>query len=442
MLARRFVALAWVSLVPQSVAAQTHVAPETPLSVEQTRATVEAVARVIDSIYVFPEQRAVISSKLRAELAAGRYASLDATALAARITDDLKAVSNDRHLWMRWSPPEYAAASMPASDSGMARDAYYAAVGRRRNQGIEELRILPGNIRYVRYTNFLWEPDVTGRAIDDAMRFLRDGDAMIVDLRGNGGGSAGAVQYAISHFLKGDLPLMSFYDGRTGERTETRTIEYLPTGRLPAKALYVLTDGGTGSAAEEFAYHVQQFKLGTLIGQKTAGAANNNELYPVTPGFILSVSFGRPTHPISKTNWEGTGISPDVAIPPGQALDKAQALALDRLASTATDDEAKARYLWAKDAVDARLHPVTLSAAELGKYVGRYGERTVRLEKGELIYSRPGRGDTRLTVLTPDLFAFGELSFIRVRFIRGGNRVVALEALYDDGRHERYDRDR
>ncbi|MBL7537684.1 S41 family peptidase, partial [Escherichia coli] len=72
---------------------------------------------------------------------------------------------------------------------------------RRDNQGLGETRILPGNIRYLRITAFEWVQDQTGVAYDAAMRFLRDGDAIVIDLRGNGGGSHAAVRYLLSHFM-------------------------------------------------------------------------------------------------------------------------------------------------------------------------------------------------------------------------------------------------
>jgi hypothetical protein len=274
------------------------------------------------------------------------------------------------------------------------------------------------------------------------MRFLRDGDALIIDLRGNGGGDASAVQYLISHFLSSPQLLMTFHDGPSGESSESRSLEYLPAGRISGKPLFVLIDRYTASAAEEFTYHVQQFKLGVLVGQTTAGAANNNALYPVKPGFMLSVSTGRPVHPVSGTNWEAAGIAPDVAVEPRQALNQAQVLALKQLSATAQDDESRSGYAWARVAVEARLDPRPVPVSELARYGGRYGDRTIRLEKGELIYSRPGRGDTPLEALTPELFAFGDRDNIRVHFIREGGRVAAMEVLYEDGRRERHDRAR
>lgn len=191
------------------------------------------------------------------------------------------------------------------------------------------------------------------------------------------------------------------------EPVQSRTLEYLPSGRIKDKPLYVLINGNAGSAAEAFAYDVQQFHLGTLVGSKTAGAANNNGFEPVAPAFMVSVSFGRPLHPVSGGNWEAVGVSPDVAASDGQELDAAQALALTALeARTDADPADRADWEWARIAVEARLHPVAVSAARLRALAGDYQGRGILFSAGTLSYRRTNGQTARLTPLTADgLFA-------------------------------------
>ena len=141
----------------------------------------------------------------------------------------------------------------------------------RTNYGYETLRILPGNIRYANLTNFIWEGK-TPQAVTDAARFLGGGDAVIIDLRQNGGGSPDAVRAMISYFMPADHRLlMSYHDGVTGKTDTSHVTDKLDAPRMVGKPLYVLISGNTGSAAEEFAYHIKNFKLGTLGGRNHGG---------------------------------------------------------------------------------------------------------------------------------------------------------------------------
>jgi hypothetical protein len=386
------------------------------LSAAERASALEAIRKVLADEYVFPEMRAKLVERLGRAEKDGRYDVEQPYLFADRVTEDLRAAARDGHLSLRHAPAQYAAALEPAaSERGSESFAEQRAV--RAHHGLTELRILPGNIRYLRLASFEWVTDRTGEAYDGAMRFLRDGDAVIIDLRGNGGGHAAAVQYLISHFLPADTLLLTFLQG-SETPFQSRTLSHVPAGRLRGKPLYVLVDGSVASAAEEFAYHVQQFKLGELVGARTAGGANNNRLLPVAPGFILSVSVGRPVHAVSGTNWEGEGISPTVEAAPSRALDVAQSLALTRLAEGRDKaPEVLAEYAWARAAVEAKLRPVALSPNQLRGLAGAYGEVRVEHRDGALWLVRPGRETRRLTPLTGDgLFAVEGVDMLRVRF--------------------------
>ena len=274
------------------------------LSAAERGRALEAIRKVLGEEYVFPEMRAKLVERLSRAEKEGRYDVEQPYLFAERVTEDLRDVARDGHLSLQDAPAQYAAAVAPsASERGSETFAEQQAV--RAHHGLAELRILPGNIRYLKITGFYWVRDRTGEAYDAAMRFLREGDAVIIDLRGNGGGDAAAVQYLTSHFLPADTLLLTFIQG-SETPFQSRTLSHVPAGRLRGKPLYVLIDGNVASAAEEFAYHVQQFKLGELVGARTAGGANNNRLVPIAPGFILSVSVGRPVHAVSGPTGKAT----------------------------------------------------------------------------------------------------------------------------------------
>jgi hypothetical protein len=372
------------------------------LTADQRAAAVAAIVGTVTDRYVFPERVPPIAARLNDSLVAGRYDTDQPAAFAERLSADLREASGDRHMYLNYAPDEYAATVGGDGGDRTALDALWARRTVRGAHGLARTELLPGNIRYLRIAGFLWVDDQTGVAYDAAMRFLRDGDAVIVDIRGNGGGSHAAVRYLLSHFMDGDQLDITFL--QAGEAPiQSRTLEYLPAGRMKGKPLYVLIDRNTGSAAEAFAYDVQQFRLGVLVGQTTGGAANNNEFSPVPPGFMLSVSSGRPVHPVSETNWEGVGVAPDVAVDPDLALATAQSLALETLLGRADAAPAdRADWEWARVDAEARRNPVSMPAARLRSLVGTYGVHRITYEQGRLVWVRSNGRTARLSPMTAD----------------------------------------
>jgi len=392
-----------------------------PLSPAERDAALDAIAAALPKFYVFPDKVPAILAGFAQARQAGRYATDDPALLAERVTEDLRRASGDRHLYLNYDPARYAAALNSKSGAGPDQGEDSAALERRAalrdNHGLTEQRILPGNVRYLRIAEFQWVRDETGAAYDAAMRFLKEGDAAIIDIRGNPGGSHGAVRYLVSHFMDDDVLELTFL--ARGEAPEqSHTLDHLPAGRLKGRPLYVLIDSNVGSAAEAFAYDVQQFKLGELVGAKTAGAANNNDFHPIAPGFMLSVPFGRPEHAVSHTNWEAVGVTPSVPAEPAKALETAWGLALARLAAApGATPEARAEYAWAQVAVEARLHPVAVAPATLKALTGRYGDFTVRLQGGALELVRPDGRARRLYPLDANgLYGVENNDQLRVRF--------------------------
>ena len=329
LLAAACLAAASPALAQPAFGSRADAAASAQVTAAQRKALVAAVIREVRKDYVFPQKVPAIVAAVRASDRAGAYALSDTNALAARITEDLRKASGDGHLYLRWDPKQYAGLGQGEKEQGAD---YWREMAFRMHEGITELRVLPGNIRYMKVAAFFWTEGETARAYDDAVRFLKGGEAIVIDLRGNGGGDALGVRYLASHFVEPGKLLITFREGGKPPE-ESRALSELPSGRLTGKPLYVLTDRRCGSACEDFAYAVQQFKLGELIGATTAGAANNNRLAPIAPGFVISVSNGRPVHPVSGGNWEGVGVAPDVAVDPAQALDTALARAKTKLAA-------------------------------------------------------------------------------------------------------------
>jgi Peptidase family S41 len=383
------VLLAFACGLPTDAPAQTAVT----LTATTRQAALTAIESDIQTTYVFPDLRAPLIAKLDSAASARRYDTADPNVFAERVTEDMQSVAHDGHLYLTCDPAEYAALLAPPK-SGEGMDAYYRAIAIRQNSGLTEMKILPGNLRYLKLSAFDYTPGATTAAYDDAGRFLHGGDAVIIDLRGNGGGDSDAADYFGKAFL----------DPNAG------------------KPIYILVDGHVASAAEAVSYGAQVNKEAIVVGGTTYGAANNNKKLPIAPAFVLSVSYNRPINPITKTNWEGTGVVPDIAVPGSTALPAAELSALHELsAMPGIPESTRAEYAWARQGVEAQLHPVKLSNVQLARYAGRYGTIVIRAVNGQLRLTRTDRPRWERNILlvpldTHGLFAVTAFDDLRLRF--------------------------
>lgn len=402
--------------------AQAQAAPAAAEALD-SRAVVAEVRRIVAERYVLPERRPALDAILAKGLTAGRYDTPDAAILAERINQDLETAGKDRHLNFSLDPKQ--AAILAAAQNEAAPDlAGYERQVRRANHGVTELKLLPGNIRYMAYDGFQWIGPESAAALDTAMRFLAGGDAAIIDIRRNGGGSPQAVQYLVSHFLPADKPLVTFHMNGNPSPDRLATLKDLPAGRMVGKPLYVLTSGGSASAAEEFSGHIGGYRIGELVGETTAGAGFRNELVPIAGRFVLSVSVGRAVLASTGKDWEAVGIAPTIKTAVPAALDVAHAHALKRLAAAAPSAE-RARLEAIADGVAARAEART-PALPIAAYAGSYGERAVIAEEGRLYYQRGGRARTRLIPLGGNVFAFDSDPALRLSFEPQGDKAAAF----------------
>ena len=386
-------------------------------------AVVAEVRRVIAERYVLPERRPALDAVLAEGLTSGRYNGREPAVLAERINTDLARVGQDRHLNFNFNPAQ-AALLRTRVDHGQPSSEEFLRSARASNFGLSALRLLPGNIRYLAYDGFQWTGPETATAIDNAMRFLAGGDAVIIDLRRNGGGDPRAVQYMISHFLPANRHLVTFhFSGEPEDRFST--LAELPAGRMIGKPLYVLTSRGTGSAAEEFTGHVSGFKLGELVGETTAGAGFRNDLVPITSGFVLSVSTGRAVLASTGKDWEKVGISPTIKAPVADALEVAQTHALRRLIPEASPQQRPVLEALA-DTIAAQLEPRP-PVLPLAAYIGQFGDRRIILENGRLYHQRGERYPSPLIALGGNRFALENEPATQVLFSTSGSRVIGFD---------------
>jgi hypothetical protein len=338
--------------------------PDTPLTASLRAATVDSLAAAVERYYVFPDVANRTAAALRSRLKKGGYNGVQgAAALADTLTRDLQAIGKDHHFrvgyWHRELPQDAFTAEGPSADE-RARAALQA---RRLNYGFERVQRLTGNVGYLDLRAFDGSPEGGARAMA-AMTLLNGTDALIVDLRRNGGGDPNMITLLLSWLFPADdrVHVNDFYL-RKGNHTEQYfTMTTIPGPRYVDKELYVLTSHRTGSAAEEFAYDIKNLKRGTLVGETSSGGANPGDIVRLGPHFAAFISNGRAINPISKTNWEGVGVEPDVKTSADDALKTAHVAVLTKLIDKETDTERRPALERALQMVkDAPVEPLELA---------------------------------------------------------------------------------
>ena len=398
-------------------------------------AIVENISEALNEVYVFPEVAEAMHALMQQRLAEGAYQGLDLPTLTRQLTDDLQSVSQDRHLHV----DPIAREDMGPGEviDRAAREARFLDNARRTNYGFRQLEILQGNVGYLDLRSF-YDAGIGGATAVAAMNFLASADAIIIDLRQNGGGSPSMIQLISSYFFEQRQHLNSFYVRRTDSTRQFYTQEHVQGPKLTDTPIWILTSGRTFSAAEEFTYNLKNMERARVVGETTGGGAHpvDNVDFP-EHGVRMSLPFGRAINPITGTNWEGTGVEPHTSVPAQDALEVAHREALEQLAETADSPERKFRLQWAVDGLAAAGNPPALSPVQMGDYAGTYGPRRVWTEQGQLRYRRGEGREIRLIAMGEDLFRLEGLDNFRIRFERDeAGRVVTLVGLYIDGRQE------
>ena len=315
-----------------------------PLDAATRSAVVESLAVAVQRWYVFPDKGAALAKDLRRRAAKHEYDGITSQRVFAdSLLAHMQAFTHDGHMRVHFRAqpwPKQAENEGPPPAEERARQ---LAAERRQNFGFQRVERLPGNVGYLDLRSFSGLPEAQATAVA-AMNFLANCDAVIVDVRRNGGGDPNLLQTVLTYFVEpGDrLHINDFYL-RQGDRTEQYwSASQVPGPRLNGKPLYVLTSPLTGSCAEEFAYDVQTHQLGTLYGATTAGAANPGGLFPLSDHLAAFIATGRAINPVTHTNWEGVGVKPDHDVPPGDALREAHVAAVTKLLEHPADDDHRA----------------------------------------------------------------------------------------------------
>ena len=398
-------------------------------------AIIDSISKALNDVYVFEDVAKNMEKLVRKNYKKGDYKKLtNFYDFTNQLTRDLRSVSHDKHLGIRvLPPPDPETKKRPSPEEERKKRLQQL---RNDNYGFKKIELLPGNIGYL---DFRYFADTgfgeAARTAIAAMNFLAYADAIIFDMRQNGGGSPSMIQLISSYLFEESVHLNSFYIRETNETKQFWTQGHVEGCKVPDVPVYVLTSAYTFSGAEEFTYNLKNMKRGTIIGETTGGGA-----HPVRArvfedlNIIVRLPFGRAVNPITKTNWEGTGIEPHIKVPADQALTVARMEATKKLMASEQDEMKKRQLEWSLQGLEASKNPVTIDKNSLKAFVGVYGPRVISVENGIMFYQREDRPRYKLIPMGSDMFMLENLDYFRIKFVRDDSgKVIELSGIYDNG---------
>jgi retinol-binding protein 3 len=309
------------------------------LDAARRKSAIDGAIAQLKEYYIYPEIAQQMADAVLAHQKAGDYDKItDGSEFASRLTDDMRAVSHDRHLHVNYAPfkipPEHDSGPSPEDEARFRKELEH------QNCGWDKVEILPGNIGYVKFDEFA-PPDWCGSTVVAAMGFLAHTDAVIFDLRQNGGGDPKMVDMVVSYLFDKETHINDLYFRHGDKTTQYWTLPYVPGTRLATQPVYVLTSKRTFSGGEEFCYDLKTQKRATLVGETTGGGAHPVSGHRIDDHFQIGVPEGRPINPVTQKDWEGTGVTPDVEVKADEALTTAEKLAGDKLRETREKESKK-----------------------------------------------------------------------------------------------------
>ncbi len=298
---------------------------------------IKTLAKHMKKSYVFEDVAEKMSADIYKRLNNGEYSKISsARAFAKKLTGDLQAISRDKHLRVRYSHdkmPVRKAAPKPTAEEIARQRNWMKQV----NYGFEKVERMNGNIGYIEFRGF-FGPKLGADTVASAMNFVANTDALIFDLRRNGGGDPRMVALICSYLFGDEKVHLNDLYWRERDRTdEFWTTPKVKGSKYLGKDVYVLTSKRTFSGAEEFSYNLKNLKRATIVGETTGGGAHPGTTFRLDDHFGAFISTGRAISPITKTNWEGTGVKPDIAVSKELALKTAYRMALEKIVTKTSD---------------------------------------------------------------------------------------------------------
>jgi retinol-binding protein 3 len=397
------------------------------------------IQQLIDSLtvslsnnYVFPEKAKSIPLFLQTQLERNFYTPYlkNPQKLAEQIEHDINQVHHDPHLHIQYDPGFVARENAKPSEEEINQSKQY---WKEQNYSFPKVEVLPGNIGYLPFGGFVDDIESVKPTIYSALKFLANTSAIIIDLRENQGGSPEMVSQMESYFFK-EKTHMNDLINRSANDTAVFYADPAKADSLNlAMPVYILTSHKTFSAAEDFSYGMQQARRATIVGEITGGGAHPQMPFSIGQGFVASIPFARSYNPVTKTDWEGTGVIPDIKVEADKAVLKAQELIFTEQLQAAKNEKEKHKseyYLRSlKPTKETKNIPINL----LSQLTGTYPDITLYIDKNRLFSKNNyNRNVSELKLIADNLFVLEEHA--QIEFFRDSRGHYSSVKIYlNDG---------
>ncbi|MDQ6755990.1 MAG: S41 family peptidase [Bacteroidota bacterium] len=411
--------------------------PEIKLELPTKNKVIDNICKALNKNYVYPDKAKLMCDYINEQNIIGKYNSItNANELANQVLKHIRSVYNDTHLRIEYDPQlekeilKFLSSKKDAikiSEADIAKE-------EKMNFYFKKLEILPSNIGYIEFNGFANPSHEARKTINAAMQFVSHTDALIIDLRNNFGGSGG--QSIANYFFN-----TKTYTGRSFNRIENKwTDNYIENQKVITNGLvlqmpvYILTSKRTFSAAEGLAYTLQKLKNAVIIGDTTRGGAHLTRSFSLGNGFVGFIPYMRGENVITKTDWEGTGVIPNIAIEESNSLVVAQNIILNKKFNATTNENEKRKINYIINYNKSKNASIIIDPLQASKFTGRFAEFEVVLQGGQLMFrdtNQPTIKYKKMIAITPTSFQVG--SDYQVEFINENGLYNSIKMFWDDG---------
>lgn len=404
---------------------------------------IDSLYKKLEEYYIKPKAVAAINKKLNENLKKGLYENiLTPNEFALKLSTDLVDASKDLHFRVMYDPIwAESQKNIKEKVTQQKIKAEELAEAKKKNFGFVQSKILEGNIGYLEF-NYFEDPAIASETVASTMQFLSNTDALIIDLRKNNGGVMEMGQFISSYFFSNkELPLYKYYyyeEKRKKIEREMWLLPSVPGKRLDEIPIYILTSGGTFSAAEWMTYSLQNLKRAIIVGEKTAGGAHPITRTVLADGLSVNIPFGEVKDPITNMDFEGKGVMPDILCKSEEAVNTSHLLALQQLSLQNKDSNT---IDWFIPIVKNRQHPFNIDIEILQSYQGKFGKTELILESNKLYFNWNNITKLLMTPLESDLFIVDGMDDFRIKIVSENNSVTAIKKIYRNGQERVYKKD-